>query len=104
MIDYRQLVIELELQTAALEAAVLHREFDLAVNIMSSRINLFERLTSIPVTDPILKNELKDSMLKIEEKEREITLFLMSEKDIISNKLHNVMDGSKASQFYHDNR
>ena len=104
MIDYRQLVIELEQQTAALEAAVLQREFDLATDIMLSRIALFEILILNPVTDPVLKKLLHESMLKIGEKEREVTLFLMSEKSYISNKLYNVMDGNKASQLYQDNR
>ena len=104
MIDYRQLVMELEQQTAALEAAVLQREFDLAIDIMLSRIALFEILISNPIIDPDLKKSLNESMLKIEEKEREVTLFLMSEKDYISNKLHNIMDGNKASQLYQDNR
>ena len=104
MIDYRQLVIELEQQTAALEAAVLQREFDLATEIMLSRIALFEILISNPVIDLVLKKSLNESMLKIEKKEREITLFLISEKEYISNKLHNIVDGSKASQLYQDNR
>lgn len=104
MIDYRQLVIELEQQTAALEAAVLQREFDLATDIMLSRIALFEILILNPTIDPALKKILHESMLKIEEKEREVKLFLMSEKKYISNKLCNVMDGNKASQLYQDNR
>ena len=104
MIDYRQLVMELEQQTAALEAAVLQREFDLATEIMLSRIALFEILISNPVIDLVLKKSLNESMLKIEKKEREITLFLISEKEYISNKLHNIMDGNKASQLYQDNR
>lgn len=104
MIDYQQLIMQLEQQTAALEAAVLQREFDLATEIMLSRIALFEILISNPVIDLVLKKSLNESMLKIEEKEREVTLFLMSEKDYISNKLHNIMDGNKASQLYQDNR
>ncbi len=104
MIDYQQLIMQLEQQTAALEAAVLQREFDLAIDIMLSRIALFEILISNPIIDPDLKKSLNESMLKIEEKEREVTLFLMSEKDYISNKLHNIMDGNKASQLYQDNR
>lgn len=104
MIDYRQLVMELEQQTAALEAAVLQREFELATDIMLSRIALFEILILNPVTDQTLKKLLNESILKIEEKEKEVTLFLMSEKDYISNRLHNVMDGNKASQLYQDNR
>ena len=104
MIDYQQLIMQLEQQTAALEAAVLQREFDLAIDIMLSRIALFEILISNPIIDPALKKSLNESMLKIEEKEREVTLFLMSEKDYISNKLHNIMDGNKASQLYQDNR
>ncbi len=104
MIDYQQLIMQLEQQTSALEAAVLQREFDLAIDIMLSRIALFEILISNPIIDPDLKKGLNESMLKIEEKEREVTLFLMSEKDYISNKLHNIMDGNKASQLYQDNR
>ena len=104
MIDYQQLIMQLEQQTSALEAAVLQREFDLAIDIMLSRIALFEILISNPIIDPDLKKSLNESMLKIEEKEREVTLFLMSEKDYISNKLHNIMDGNKASQLYQDNR
>lgn len=104
MIDYQQLIMQLEQQTAALEAAVLQREFDFAIDIMLSRIALFEILISNPIIDPDLKKSLNESMLKIEEKEREVTLFLMSEKDYISNKLHNIMDGNKASQLYQDNR
>ena len=82
MIDYQQLIMQLEQQTAALEAAVLQREFDLAIDIMLSRIALFEILISNPIIDPDLKKSLNESMLKIEEKEREVTLFFRADASV----------------------
>ncbi len=86
MIDYRQLVMELEQQTAALEAAVLQREFDLATEIMLSRIALFEILISNPVIDLVLKKSLNESMLKIEKNAKNIFLLKIISRKVIQQK------------------
>ena len=52
MMDHRQLIDELAQQTAALEAALLHQEWEQAEPLVARRLELLKTLAAEPPADP----------------------------------------------------
>lgn len=104
MIDHLQLLDELEQQTAALEVAVSHQQWEEAALIMERRLLILQTLTDHPVTDETLRSQIRQLATTILAREQQLTLVLRSKQQTVEQLLLNLKVAGKARQLYRQNR
>ena len=104
MIDYIACMDALEQKTAALEAALLSREWDTAISLMEQRLTGLETLASTPSSDPIIQGHLHLFAKRQSECESKIIKLLEESRTALGHELYDLMQGNKAAQLYKQNR
>ena len=104
MTDYPQLITQLEQQSAALEAALSHQEWELTETLVASRLQLLKLLSSQPPTEPILLARLKELAVSIQLSETELVRQIEASQLEVADQLRGLLAGSKASNIYQQNR
>ncbi|MDH0475834.1 hypothetical protein SJS40_15835 [Aeromonas caviae] len=100
MIAHLQLLDELEQQTAALEVAVSHQQWEEAALIMERRLLILQTLTDHPVTDETLRSQIRQLATTILAREQQLTLVLRSKQQTVEQLLLNLKVAGKARQLY----
>jgi len=104
MIDYIACMDALEQKTAALEAALSHNQWELAISLMDERLAIMAQLASEPITDPVINNRLKSLAQSLQAREQEMVASIQNVQTILNRELHEFMLGNKAAQIYKQNR
>ena len=104
MIDHRQLIAELAQQTAALEAALSHQQWEQAEPLVASRLELLKTLASQPPSDPELLASLKELAATILASEHEMIRRIETAQLQVGEQLRGLQAGNKATHLYQQNR
>lgn len=104
MIDHIFLIEEVDNKPAALEAALLSREWDTAISLMEQRLTGLETLASTPSSDPIIQGHLHLFAKRQSECESKIIKLLEESRTALGHELYDLMQGNKAAQLYKQNR
>ena len=104
MIDHLQLLDELEQQTAALEAALSHQQWEQAEPLVASRLELLKTLASQPPSDPELLASLKELTTTIQATEHEMVRQMQTAQQQVGEQLRGLQAGNKATHLYKQNR
>ena len=104
MTDYPQLITQLEQQSAALEAALSHQEWELAEPLVASRLELLKTLASQPPSDPELLASLQELAATIQATEHEMVRQMQTAQQQVGEQLRGLQAGNKATHLYKQNR
>ena len=104
MMDHRQLIDELAQQTAALEAALLHQEWEQAEPLVARRLELLKTLAAEPPADPQLLASLQALVATIRASEQEMIRQIESAQLQVGEQLRGLQAGNKATHLYQQNR
>ncbi len=104
MTDYLQLISQLEQQSAALEAALLHQEWEQAESLVATRLVVLKALADTPPSDPVLLTRLKQLAATIQASEAELVRQIEASQLEVADQLRGLLAGSKASNIYQQNR
>ena len=104
MIDHRQLIAELAQQTAALEAALSHQQWEQAEPLVASRLELLKTLASQPPADPELLASLQELAATIQASEQEMVRQIETAQQQVGEQLRGLQAGNKATHLYQQNR
>lgn len=104
MMDHRQLIDELAQQTAALEAALLHQEWEQAEPLVARRLELLKTLAAEPPADPQLLASLQALVATIRASEQEMIRQIETAQQQVGEQLRGLQAGNKATHLYQQNR
>lgn len=104
MMDHRQLIAELAQQTAALEAALSHQEWEQAEPLVARRLELLKTLAADPPADPQLLASLQALAATIQASEQEMIRQIETAQQQVGDQLRGLQAGSKATHLYQQNR
>lgn len=104
MMDHRQLIDELAQQTAALEAALLHQEWEQAEPLVARRLELLKTLAAEPPADPQLLASLQALVTAIQVSEQEMIRQIETAQQQVGEQLRGLQAGNKATHLYQQNR
>lgn len=104
MMDHRQLIDELAQQTAALEAALSHQEWEQAGLLVASRLELLKSLAAEPPADPESLASLQELATTIQVSEQEMIRQIESAQQEVGEQLRGLQAGNKATHLYQQNR
>ncbi len=105
MIEIDAVIDKIERLTAALEAAVLHAEFDKAVSISLERETLLKKLNEQNKhIQHINREEVSKFADQILKSDKKLISILEIEKGKVSLELKKLVKSNKALSIYHSNR
>ena len=104
MTDYLQLISQLEQQSAALEAALSHQEWEQAETLAATRIQLLKLLSSQPPSDPVLLARLKELAVALQASESGLVRQIEVAQLEVGDQLRGLLAGNKAANLYQQNR
>ncbi len=104
MTDYLQLISQLEQQSAALEAALSHQEWEQAETLAATRIQLLKLLSSQPPSDPVLLARLKELAVALQASETGLVRQIEVAQLEVGDQLRGLLAGNKAANLYQQNR
>ena len=104
MTDYLQLISQLEQQSAALEAALSHQEWEQAETLAATRIQLLKLLSSQPPSDPVLLARLKELAVSLQASESGLVRQIEVAQLEVGDQLRGLLAGNKAANLYQQNR
>ena len=104
MTDYLQLISQLEQQSAALEAALLHQEWEQAESLVATRLVVLKALADTPPSDPVLLTRLKQLAATIQASEAELARQIETAQIEVGDQLRGLLAGNKATNLYQQNR